>query len=122
MDEKSCRLTFHHQLRAISEKGVNLIHMVPPEHADHVMVVTYCNALGNSISCMIWFSRVFYTMVPKENIMTEPCLLVFYNSVMKFQVYIKKNTQKLIILILGIRLLDKITFILYFNTNFPYVI
>lgn len=105
MDEKGCRLTIHHQQQVMSEKGVQRVHMVAPEHAENVTVVA-CNAMGNSIPPMILFrgKRLkpefcdnlphgsLINMAPKGSITTQ----LFNDSLRHFAQY-KSNGPTLIV-------------------------
>ncbi|XP_046975196.1 uncharacterized protein LOC124541384 [Vanessa cardui] len=55
MDEKSCRISLHHQQTVLAQKGIKRLHQIANEHAESVTVVGCVNAVGNAIPPMILF-------------------------------------------------------------------
>ena len=55
IDEKGCRLTLHHQQQVLAKKGAKRVHIVAPEHAENVTIVTCGNASGQFIPPVILF-------------------------------------------------------------------
>lgn len=55
VDEKGCRLTLHHQQTVLAAKGSKRVHLVAPEHAENVTVVSCGNAAGGRIPPAILF-------------------------------------------------------------------
>lgn len=55
VDEKGCRLTLHHQQAVLAQKGARRVHLVAPEHAENVTVVSCGNASGGRIPPAILF-------------------------------------------------------------------
>lgn len=55
MEEKGWGLTIHHQQSILAQKGTKRVHLVAPEHAESVIVIGCCNAIGNYIPPMVIF-------------------------------------------------------------------
>lgn len=55
IDEKGCRLTLHHQQQVFARKGTKRVHIIAPEHAENVTIVSCGNAMGHFVPPMILF-------------------------------------------------------------------
>ncbi|CAH1974188.1 unnamed protein product [Acanthoscelides obtectus] len=55
VDEKGCTLNLHHQPSVLAKRGAKRVHLLAPEHGENVTIVSYGNALGNSIPPAILF-------------------------------------------------------------------
>lgn len=55
IDEKGVRLTIHHQQNVLARRGAKRVHLVAPEHAENVTIVTCANAIGSAIPPMVLF-------------------------------------------------------------------
>lgn len=55
VDEKGCRLMLHHQQSVLAKKGTKRVHLVAPEHAENVTIVSCGNAIGGRIPPAILF-------------------------------------------------------------------
>ncbi|XP_072378057.1 uncharacterized protein [Diabrotica undecimpunctata] len=55
IDEIGCRLTLHHQQEVFAKKGTKRVHIVAPDHAKNVTIVSCANASGQYVPPMILF-------------------------------------------------------------------
>lgn len=74
IDEKGVRLTINHQQNVLARRGAKRLHLVAPEHAEKVTIVTCANAIGSAIPPMVLFKGQrlkpeWYNNLPTETYM-----------------------------------------------------
>lgn len=55
IDEKGCQLKLHKAPEVLAERGIKRVHLMAPEHAENVTIVSCGNALGQVIPPMLLF-------------------------------------------------------------------
>lgn len=89
MDEKGCRLTFHHQSTVLAQKSAKRVHFITNEHAESVTIVGCVSAISIAILPMIIFKGKRKKPEFTDNLPPESIIEMSAKGYMTTEIFIK---------------------------------